>query len=114
LDDVDAAARSDAASVQNVYNLHAQWGTAMTNVPQRFSLLAVYTLPVGAGGKVLTHTPVLSQAIGHWKISTAAQFQQDYPYFITQSNTLGTLGHAGQRTPAQPESHARGLQPGHL
>jgi hypothetical protein len=91
MDDVDAAARSDAAPVQNVYNLHAQWGMAMTNVPQRFSLSTVYALPVGAGGKVLTHTPVVAQAIGHWKVSMVAQFEKGYPYFITQSNTLGTF-----------------------
>jgi hypothetical protein len=89
LDDADAPARADAAPVQNVYNLHAQWGTAMTNVPQRFSLSAVYELPFGSGGRWMNSTPVLSQAIGHWKISTVAQFQRGYPYFITQSNTLG-------------------------
>jgi hypothetical protein len=90
MDDVDATARSNVAPVQNVYNLHAQWGTAMTNVPQRLSLSAVYALPVGAGGKLLNHTPVVSQVIGHWKVSTVAQFQVGYPYFITQGNTLGT------------------------
>lgn len=89
LDDVDAPSRADAAPIQNVYNLHAQWGTAMTNIPQRFSLSAVVALPIGAGGKLLSHTPVVSQAIGHWKISTVAQFQKGYPYFVSQGNTLG-------------------------
>lgn len=89
LDDVDASARADAAPIQNVYNLHAQWGTAMTNIPQRFSLSAVYALPFGAGGKFMAHTPVVSQAIGHWRVSTVAQFQKGYPYFISQGDTLG-------------------------
>ncbi|HEY4381467.1 MAG TPA: carboxypeptidase regulatory-like domain-containing protein [Acidobacteriaceae bacterium] len=83
LDDVDAPSRADAAPIQNVYNLHAQWGTAMTNIPQRFSLSAVYALPVGSGSQLLSHTPVLSQAIGGWKISTIAQFQTGYPYNIS-------------------------------
>ena len=91
LDDADGPSRADAAPVQNYYNLHAQWGTAMTNIPQRFSLSAVYALPVGSGSKLLSHTPVLSQAIGHWKVSTVAQFQTGYPYFITQANQLGTF-----------------------
>jgi Carboxypeptidase regulatory-like domain/TonB dependent receptor len=108
LDDVDAAARSDAAPVQNVYNLHAQWGTAMTNVPQRFSLSAIYALPIGAGSKVLTHTPVVSQVIGHWKISTVAQFQKGYPYFIAQSNTLGTFSGAQYVTEAGNPNVSRG------
>jgi hypothetical protein len=55
----------------------------MTNIPQRFSLSAVYALPVGSGSQLLSHTPVLSQAIGGWKISTIAQFQTGYPYNIS-------------------------------
>jgi hypothetical protein len=39
----------------------------------------------------MADTPVLSQVIGHWKVSTVAQFQVGYPYFISQSNTLGTF-----------------------
>ena len=88
LDDADGPSRADAAPVQNVYNLHAQWGTAMTSIPQRFSLSAVYALPVGSGGKFLSHTPVLSQVIGHWKTSTVAQFQVGYPYNISQADQL--------------------------
>lgn len=89
LDDADGPSRADAAPVQNYYNLHAQWGTAMTNIPQRFSLSAVYALPVGRGGRFLTSAPVVSHVIAHWKISTVAQFQKGYPYFITQANQLG-------------------------
>ena len=89
LDDADGPSRADAAPVQNYYSLRSQWGTAMTNIPQRFSLSAVCTLPFGAGGKYLNQVPVMSQVIGHWKISTVAQFQIGYPYFITQANQLG-------------------------
>jgi hypothetical protein len=88
LNDVDAPARADAAPIQNVYNLHAQWGTAMTNIPQRFSLTAVYALPFGSGGRFVPHTPVVSQVIGHWKVSTAAQFQKGYPYNVSQGDGL--------------------------
>jgi hypothetical protein len=90
-DDVDAPSRADGVPVQNVYDIRAQWGTAMTNIPQRFSFSSVYALPVGSGGKFLPHSPVISQAIGHWKVSTVAQFQKGYPYFITQGNELGTF-----------------------
>jgi hypothetical protein len=89
LDDADGPSRADAAPIQNYYNLHSQWGTALTNIPQRFSLSAVYALPVGSDGRFLPHTPVVSQIIGHWKISTVAQFQKGYPYFITQTNQFG-------------------------
>ena len=83
LDDVDAPSRADAVAVQNVYDLRAQWGTSMINIPQRLSLSVVYALPFGSGGNMLNHTPFLSPAIGHWKVSTLAQFQVGYPYNIS-------------------------------
>ncbi len=92
------SSRADAAPIQNVYNLHSQWGTAPINIPQRFSLSAVYALPVGSGGHYLNHTPVLSQAVGHWKVSTVAQFQTGYPYFISQTNQLGLFSGAQYAT----------------
>jgi hypothetical protein len=107
-DDVDAPSRADAEPVQNYYNLHAQWGTAMTNIPQRFSLAADYALPVGAGGRFLSHTPVVSQVIGHWKISTVAQFQKGYPYFITQANQLGIFSGGQYVTQVGNPNIARG------
>jgi hypothetical protein len=107
-DDVDAPARADAAPVQNVYNLRSQWGTAMTNVPQRFSLSAVYALPIGSGGKFLATTPVISQLIGHWKVSTVAQFQKGYPYFISQANQLGLFSGAQYVTQVGNPNLSRG------
>ena len=89
LDDVDGTSRADAAPIQNVYNLHQQWGTAMISIPQRFSLSMVDALPFGAGSRILNQTPVLSQVIGHWKVSTVAQFQMGYPYNVSQGDTLG-------------------------
>jgi hypothetical protein len=93
LDDVDGGSLTPL--LQNVYNLHAQWGTAKTSIPERFSLSAVYALPVGSGGRFLPHTPVVSQAIGHWKVSTVAQFQVGLPYNISQADQL-QIGSGGQ------------------
>ena len=108
LDDVDAPRSADGIAVQNVYNLRAQWGTAMTNIPQRFSLSSVYELPVGSGGRFVAHTPVLSQAIAHWKISTVAQFQKGYPYNVSQGNTLGLFSGAQYATKLGNPNIARG------
>src|ERR1700678_4392736 len=66
----------------------------MQNIPQRFSLSAVYAFPVGSGSHYLNRTTILSQAIGHWKVSTLAQFQMGYPYFITGTNALGVFSGA--------------------
>jgi hypothetical protein len=80
----------------------------MTNIPQRFSFSSVYALPVGAGGRFLPHSPVISQAIGHWKVSTVAQFQKGYPYFITQGNELGTFSGGQYVTEVGNPNIARG------
>jgi hypothetical protein len=93
LDDVDGGTLTPL--LQNYYNLHAQWGTAKTSIPQRFSLSAVYALPVGSGGRFLPHTPVVSQVIGHWKVSTVAQFQVGLPYNVSQTDQL-QIGSNGQ------------------
>ena len=86
LNDVDGGTLTP--QLQNYYNLHSQWGTAKASVPQRLSVSSVYALPVGSGGRFLQGTPVLSQVIGHWKISTVAQFQVGVPYSVTQGDGL--------------------------
>jgi outer membrane receptor protein involved in Fe transport len=93
LDDVDGGTLTPL--LQNYYNLHAQWGTAKTSIPQRFSLSSVYALPVGSGGRFLANTPVVSQVIGHWKASTVAQFQVGFPYNVSQADQL-QIGSGGQ------------------
>jgi hypothetical protein len=108
LDDVDAPSRADAVFVQNYYNLHAQWGTAMTNIPQRFSLTAVYALPFGSGGRLASHAPVVSQVIGHWKVSTVAQFQMGYPYNISQGDGLNIFSGGQYATKVGNPNIARG------
>ena len=108
LDDVDAPSRADAAPIQNVYNLHAQWGTAMTNVPQRFSLTAVYELPFGSSRRFIAHTPVVSQVIGHWKVSTVAQFQMGYPYNVSQGDGLNIFSGGQYVTKVGNPNIARG------
>jgi hypothetical protein len=94
MDDVDPAARGDAVGIQNEYNLHAQWGTAMTDIPQRLSITGVYAIPLGSGGKLLATTPVVSQILGHWRVSTVASFQVGYPYNVSQANTTGLFSSA--------------------
>jgi hypothetical protein len=94
MDDVDGPARADAVGNQNIYNLRAQYGVAMIDVPQRFTASFVYQIPVGSGGKVFKGIPVVSYVIGHWQVSGVAQFQVGYPYNVSQSNTLGLFSAA--------------------
>lgn len=98
MDDVDPSARGRGVGIQNSYDLHAEWGTAMADIPQRLSLTAVWDLPIGAGGHFLTSTPVVNQIIGHWRLSAIADFQVGYPYHVSQANTLGLFSGAQYTT----------------
>ncbi len=89
MDDVDAPARADAVANQNVYNLRAQYGIAMIDIPQRATVAWVYDLPFGSGGKWKTGANVPDYVIGHWQLTGNASFQIGYPYNVTQTNTLG-------------------------
>ncbi len=89
MDDVDGPARANAVGNQNVYNLRAQYGVAMLDIPQRVTLAFVYDLPFGAGGKFKTGMRVPDQIVGHWQLTGNASFQVGLPLNVTQSNTLG-------------------------
>ena len=88
-DDVEGLSYARNVGIQNEYNIASQWGTAMTDIPQRLTITFVDALPFGAGGKLAAHIPVLDQVIGHWMLSGVGQFQVGYPYNIGQNNTLG-------------------------
>jgi hypothetical protein len=89
MDDVDGPARANAVGNQNIYNLRAQYGVVMLDIPQRVTLAFVYDLPFGAGGKLKTGMRVSDQIIGHWQLTGNASFQVGLPQNVTQSNTLG-------------------------
>jgi hypothetical protein len=89
MDDVDGPARANAVGNQNIYNLRAQYGVAMLDIPQRVTLAFVYDLPFGVGGKLKTGMRVSDQIIGHWQLTGNASFQVGLPQNVTQSNTLG-------------------------
>jgi hypothetical protein len=108
MDDVDPSARGDAVGNQNVYNLRAQWGTAMTDIPQRLSVTGVYDLPFGAGGRFKTGSRVVDEVIGHWRGSTIASFQVGYPYNISQADTTGLYNGAQYVTEIGDPNIARG------
>ncbi len=108
MDDVDPSARGDAVGNQNVYDLRAQWGTAMTDIPQRLSVTGVYDLPLGAGGRFKTGNRIADEVIGHWRGSTIASFQVGYPYNISQADTTGLYNGAQYATEVGDPNIARG------
>jgi hypothetical protein len=105
MDDVDAPARADAVASQNVYNLKAQYGIAMIDIPQRFSSAFVYDVPFG---KFTKGIPVVSYIVGNWQVSGLVQMQVGYPYNVSQANTLGLFSGAQYATALSNPSIPRG------
>ncbi|MCU1324133.1 MAG: TonB-dependent receptor, plug [Acidobacteriaceae bacterium] len=90
MDDVDAPARANAVSIQNVYNTAAEYGVGGYDIPQRAVGSYYWVLPIGRGGRFLNNVPVVKDILGGWSTSGIVEFQVGLPISVTQSaNNLG-------------------------
>jgi hypothetical protein len=97
IDNVDASARANHVGVQNVYDLQAERGVGGYDIPQRFVINYVYSIPLGRGGKYLTQTPVIRDIIAGWQFAGITEFQSGQPLAITQTNN--THGYTESQRP---------------
>ncbi|NYF52440.1 TonB-dependent receptor [Tunturiibacter gelidoferens] len=79
---------------QNYYDSAADWGPAAYDVRHNFSGTGVYSLPFGHGKQYLSGVNrVVDEAIGGWKVSTAAVVYSGFPETIlgpgNNSNSFG-------------------------
>ncbi|MBB5338314.1 TonB-dependent receptor [Tunturiibacter gelidoferens] len=79
---------------QNYYDSAADWGPAAYDVRHNFSGTGVYSLPFGNGKQYLSGVNrVVDEAIGGWKVSTAAVVYSGFPETIlgpgNNSNSFG-------------------------
>ncbi|MBB5315473.1 TonB-dependent receptor [Tunturibacter empetritectus] len=79
---------------QNYYDSAADWGPAAYDVRHNLSGTGVYALPVGHGKQYLSGVNrLVDEAIGGWKISTAAVVYSGFPETIlgpgNNSNSFG-------------------------
>lgn len=81
-----------SASVQNAYNFRANYGNSVLNVPQVFSLSAIWTLPGPHGGSELKQL-----VAGGWRYSDISTFE-------TGSSLNPGLSVAGQGLATLPAS----------
>jgi predicted double-glycine peptidase len=84
-----------SGAFQNYYNSAADYGPAGYDVTHNVSGTGVYALPIGRGKQYLSAVNrVIDEAIGGWKISTAAVAYSGFPETITapgnNSNSYGT------------------------
>ncbi len=85
-----------SGAFQNYYDSAADWGPSGYDVKHNVSGTAVYALPVGHGQMFLSGANrVIDEAIGGWKLSTAAVAYSGFPETITgpgnNSNSFGTF-----------------------
>lgn len=80
---------------ENYYNSAADYGPAGYDVRHNISATGVYAVPVGRGREFLSNiNPVLNEALGGWKLSTALVSYSGFPESVTggspNANSYGT------------------------
>jgi hypothetical protein len=74
------------------YNLDAEWGYSLLDVPHRVNVNGTFIIPVGAGHMWLTGG-VGNALLGGWSVTAAGRFQNGFPVSVWQSsNNSGLLG----------------------
>lgn len=92
--------QSPAANApQNIYDLRAEYGYSVNNVPYRFSAGATYDLPVGQGQRYSTGSRIGDLIAGDWQLSVVPTFQAGFPVTISQSSNPNSsvVGNGVQR-----------------
>ena len=90
---------SGVAAPQNVYDLGAEYGHAVNDVPYRLTAGIIYDLPVGRGERFSTGSRWSDEILGHWQLNVIPTFQAGFPVAIRQSSNpnSGIVGNAVQR-----------------
>lgn len=88
-----------AQSPQNIYNLRAEYGYSINNVPYRFSAGATYDLPFGHGERFVANSRITNLIVGNWQLSVIPTFQAGFPVTIKQSSNPNSavVGNGVQR-----------------
>jgi hypothetical protein len=71
---------------QNAYNPRADYGLALSDVPQLLNGSFVYELPAGSGKAFLNRGGVLNGVLGGWQLSSTFQLHPGLPF----TPTIGT------------------------
>ncbi len=86
-----------SGAFQNYYDSAADWGPAGYDVTHNFSATGVYALPLGRGQQFLSGiNRFLDEAIGGWRVSTAAVAYSGFAQTITggSSNNANSFGNS--------------------
>ncbi len=82
--------------VLNNYDIDAEYGLSLLDVPHRVNFTATVLLPFGEGRRWLS-SGLAGAILGGWSVTVAGRYQNGFPISISQSsNNSGLLG-SGQR-----------------
>jgi hypothetical protein len=86
--------RSEA---QDIYNLDAEYGIGLLDVPHKLVISPIFELPFGEGKRWAT-SGVGAAILGDWTISSIIAFESGFPFAVdNNSNTLSNFGYRAQR-----------------
>jgi hypothetical protein len=85
------------AEAQNIYDLEAEYGVSLLDVPHKLVLSPIFQLPFGEG-KRWASSGVAAAILGDWTISSIIAFESGFPFAVdNNSNTLSAYGFRSQR-----------------
>jgi hypothetical protein len=88
---------AQTGTIQNIYNLGAEWALAAVDQPLRFTGSWTYRLPVGKGQRFLANSRAADWVLGGWSIQGTFIIANGFPMFINQTNLNSVIGGPGQR-----------------
>jgi hypothetical protein len=96
---------SEGCSIQNPYNLGADWSVAGYDVTHLLSASWVYNLPFGKGQRFRTSSRLANALIGNWQLNGILSARSGVPYNVNASgpdieNTGNVFERANQIGPA--------------
>jgi hypothetical protein len=96
-----------AGTIQNAYDVKAEYGLSAVDATHRWSSAFTYELPFGKGRAMLANNKALDLIAGGWSLNAISIYQSGFPLAITQqSNNNSVLGAGGQRPNATGTSPA--------
>lgn len=88
---------SEGCSVQDPYNLRADWSVAGYDVTHLLSASWVYNLPFGKGQSYASSNPWVNAIIGDWTFNGIASFRSGVPYNVDASGDIPNTGNVVER-----------------
>jgi len=85
----------EGCSIENPYNLNANWSVAGYDLPQIFSFSWLAKSPFGTGQRFDSHNSIVNFLVGHWQLNGIATLTSGAPYDVGISGDIANTGNSG-------------------